>query len=385
VIWIPYSDSEEQRSLLRSFPVPHGAKSPWNPEKKVWRASVAQADLRRTLELARRLQLEIAPELVEREKETTEEARAAAQIEGLYGFQVEGVEFLSSGDRRLLADDQGTGKTVQTLAALPRKGDLPPVLCIVPNSVKFNWRVEAQKWAPQYIVEVLSGRGSFRWPVAGEIVVINFDILPPAAEWSKDAEKKRKHEEFKKGQPQDLVVGRTRRVRGIIDGAARAWGLTGTPLMNRPDQLYRVLGSIGCAYKAFGGWNTFVGLFNGSRGRWGGYEWGTPKPEVPERLRRVMLRRTKSEVLPDLPPKTYQKLEINGLDKSTRRIMDALWEQWQDVIAGGELPPFEEFSKIRQMIAASRTPLVLEWVEPYEDARSDRRAGRARRLGDDHW
>lgn len=379
-IWIPYSDSPEQRSLLRSFPVPHGMRAPWDPEKKHWRASVEHGDLKRTLELARRLGLEIAPKLLEREKERTDAAKAAAEVPGLYPFQVDGVEFLASGDRRLLADDQGTGKTVQTLAALPRTGELPPVLAIVPSSVKFNWRVEAAIWAPQYRVEVLSGRGSFRWPTAGEMVVVNFDILPADAEWSKDKEGAERHEAFKAGQPENLVVivdevhncrnnsGRTRRVRGIVDGAARAWGLTGTPLMNHPDQLYRVLGSIGCAYKAFGGWQTFCKLFNAVKGRWGGHEWGDPLPEVPERLRRVMLRRTKAEVLPDLPPKTYQKLEVNGLNKATRKVMDRLWEEWGDVILSGELPPFEEFSRIRQTIAASRTPIVEEWVEPYEDA-----------------
>ena len=379
-IWIPYSDSPEQRSLLRSFPVAHGMRSPWDAEKKVWRASVEKADVKRTLELARRLGLEIAPELVEREKERTSEAIDASKIDGLYPFQVEGVEFLASGTRRLLADDQGTGKTVQVLAALPRSGELPPVLAIVPSAVKFNWRIEASIWAPHYRVEVLSGRGSFRWPVAGEMVVINYDILPADAEWSNEGEEKTKHEAFKASMPTDLLVvvdevhncrnksGRTKRTRGIIDGAARAWGLTGTPLMNRPDQLYRVLGTIGCAYTAFGGWQTFCKLFNAQKRRYGGYDWGAPLPEVPERLRRVMLRRTKAEVLPDLPPKRYQKLQVNGINNKTRKLMDRLWEEWNEVIKCGELPPFEEFSKLRAMIAAARTPIVEEWVAPYEDA-----------------
>lgn len=379
-IWIPYSDSQEQRSLLRSFPVPYGARSPWDADKKVWRASVEKADLRRTLELARRLGLEIAPELLEREQEKTEEAKAAEQIEGLYPFQPEGVEFLASGDRRLLADDQGTGKTVMTLCALPRSGELPPVLAIVPSSVKFNWRAEAAIWAPQYTVAVLSGRKSFRWPAAGEIVITNFDILPAAAAWARSGEEKEKHEAFKKSQPKDMILivdeahncrnksKRTARVRGIGDGSARVWGLTGTPLMNHPDQLYRVLGTIGCAYKALGGWQTFLKLFNAVPGRFGGYEWGTPSPDVPERLRRVMLRRTKAEVLPDLPPKIHQKLVVNGVDKTTRKMMDELWSEWQDVIMEGELPPFEEFSRVRELLARGRTPIVEEWVEPYEDA-----------------
>lgn len=386
-IAIPFSEDEGQKSLLRSLPPPEGARSAWNGDRRQWIASVSAADLRRTLEVARRLSLEIAPELLAREStEHTTEARAAAKIPGLYHFQIAGVEFLASGANRLLADDQGTGKTIQALCALPREGELPPVLVILPNVVKFNWLAEAAKWAPMYARTALEGRKGFRWPKPGEIVAINYDILPAEAEApgrkTKDPEKAlAAHVKFIAGAPRGLVVvideahncrnasKRTRRVRGIVNAASRAWGLTGTPLLNHPDQLWRVMQSLDLAGACFGSWNNFCRLFHATRNRWGGYEWGMPMPEVPERLRRAMLRRTKAEVLPDLPPKRYQVLEINGIGEALRAELDRLWEEWGEVVESEEaLPPFERFSEIRQKLAAARTPAVLEWVEPYEDA-----------------
>lgn len=387
-ITIPYSDDEGQRALLRSLPPPEGRRSAWDGDNRRWRASVSQSDLRRTLEVARRLSLEIAPELLARERQLTAEASAAAQIDGLYHYQVAGVEFLASGARRLLADDQGTGKTVQALCALPRAGDLPPVLVVCPNVVKHNWLAEAERWAPMYRRTALAGRKSFRWPERGEIVAVNYDILPPEAEKPSPKSKpeakmaqEAAHEAFIASAPRGLVVivdevhncrndsGRTRRVTSIVRAAERGWGLTGTPLMNHPDQLWRVLRSLGLHGTVFGSWNNFVRLFRGSRGRWGGYEWGLPLPEVPERLRRAMLRRTKAEVLPDLPQKRYQQIAINGIGDELREELDRLWNEWQDVVTdAGELPPFERFSAIRQQLAASRVPAALEWVEPYEDA-----------------
>jgi SWI/SNF-related matrix-associated actin-dependent regulator 1 of chromatin subfamily A len=391
-ITLPYSDDEGQRALLRALPLVEGSVSAWDKQRRCWVASVTQQDLRRTLEVARRLELKIAPELLEREKILTEEARAAAKIEGLYPFQPTGVEFLASGDNRLLADDQGTGKTVMALCALPRT-TLVPVLCVVPNVVKFNWAVEAAKWAPMYRIQVLSGRKSWRWPQAGEIVILNYDILPQAAEQpdvksKKEPEVKMAHEAAHRAivesAPKDCIVivdevhncrnnsARSKRVRGLMECSKRVWGLSGTPLMNNPIQLWRVLGAIGAQGTVFGGWNGFVRLFQGSQNRWGGWEFGEPLPEVPERMRRVMLRRTKAEVLPDLPPKRYQTITVNQIGAALRKELDRLWEEWGELIGtdgDGDLPPFEEISEIRERLAASRVESVLEWVEPYEDAK----------------
>src|SRR5690606_11083011 len=90
----------------------------------------------------------------------------------------------------------------------------------------------------------------------------------------------------------------------VIAFDGRAWGLTGTPLLNRPQELWHIFQTIGLAESAFGNWYSFVRLFGGHKGTYG-WEWAgaTDSDAVAMSIRRVALRRIKDEVLPDLPAK----------------------------------------------------------------------------------
>lgn len=93
----------------------------------------------------------------------------------LYPFQASGITWLAMKHGALLADDMGLGKTLQALAALPAKVG---IVVVAPASIKGVWRKEVQKWRPHLRVSLLSGKGNFRWPEPGEMVVLNYDILP---------------------------------------------------------------------------------------------------------------------------------------------------------------------------------------------------------------
>jgi SNF2 family DNA or RNA helicase len=118
--------------------------------------------------------------------------------------------------------------------------------------------------------------------------------------------------------------------------------------------------------KVFGGWSKFVGYMNGMKNRWGGYEWGRPSPIVPELLRRVMLRRKREDVLPELPSKTYSYIKVD-LPTSLKKHMDDLWSKYSGSIKENNLPPFEEFSGIRAELASSRIDDIIELVEEHEE------------------
>jgi hypothetical protein len=68
----------------------------------------------------------------------------------------------------------------------------------------------------------------------------------------------------------------------------------------------------------------------------------------------------------DLPPKTFQTLVVNGASSSLIKELDAVWEEWKDVIET-DLPPFEEFSEIRERLARAKIPAMLEYVESAEE------------------
>lgn len=358
VVRTPYEP--QNLALLRALP---GAR--WNPDHKAWSFSLDMQDRPRVLEIADKLGLTVADGL--RVVVKTEQAEVA-EHKGLYPFQVVGVNWLAQRRTALMGDDMGLGKTVQTLVALPKDA---AVIVVAPAAVKYNWKDEILKWAPHFKATIINGKGKFQWPQAGEIVIINFDILPASfAEMSPAETEQAKRcvvvvDEAHKCK--NYKTARSKRVAGLCKNALRVWGLTGTPLMNRPSDLYGVLSSLNMAYETFGGFGNYMRLFGATKDRWGGIEWGTPDASVPERLRRVMLRRRKDDVLPDLPSITVTDMTVNGVSAALMSRMDDLEDEWGGVIDSGELPDFQEFSALRAQLAESRIPTLLEMAEDHEE------------------
>jgi SWI/SNF-related matrix-associated actin-dependent regulator of chromatin subfamily A-like protein 1 len=369
------SFERDSLDLLRSIP---GA---WFDRNKVcWNVSLKDGDRARLLEICDKLKIKVPEEL--RTVVASEQSSFASES-GLYPFQVEGVDWLSKGDHRLLADDMGLGKTIQTLMALPKEC---AAMVIAPAAVKYNWKQEAEKWRPDLQATVINGSKSFRLPAIGEIVIVNYDILPEYVEPVKISPQS-KSWEVKVEWPSEQMANhskkiiliideaqrvknyktkRSKRVKGLCMSVSKVWALTGTPLENRPQDLYGILESLQMQMKVFGGWTKFVGHMNGYKDRWGGYVWGTPKPIVPELLRRVMLRRKREEVLPDLPNKKYTYIKC-PLPNQLKSEMDILWQTYNSVFKEKELPPFEKFSEIRNKLAISRFDSLIELVEEHEE------------------
>jgi SWI/SNF-related matrix-associated actin-dependent regulator 1 of chromatin subfamily A len=372
----------EALPLLRAMP---GAR--WNPENKCWTVSLAPGDLPRVVELAKELKLEIPDSILSKRAEGTSASRDAkerASRDGLYEFQRVGVEFLALHDHALLADDMGLGKSLQALVALPQNAR---AIIICPASLKYNWEEEIGKWRNEFGVEVLSGRGSFRLPKENEIVITNYDILP---DWlipkstgevssfnGKPIKKAVVDDDTKKDFAETYLIvdeahlvknykaKRSQKVTELSNLCCSTWFLTGTPLLNRPFDLFGVLSAGGMSKSVFGSWNKFLTLFNGYPNPFGGYSFGLPEPEVSERIRRVMLRRMKSEVLKDLPSKRYQTIVVSNTDTKLQDELDEYWGQYEEQ---DDLPPFEEFSRLRAALAKSRIPAMLEIVESYEES-----------------
>lgn len=382
-IYMPYEVAN--LPLLRSMP---GAR--WNAATKSWTVSTKDADRQRVLELADRIGLKVAEEF--RAVSFTEEAHNALYAD-LYPFQVEGVNWLSKQDHALLGDDMGLGKSVQALMALPSDGY---GMIVSPAGLKYNWKDECKKWRDDLTCTVLEGKNSFRLPHKNEVVILNYDILP---EWLVTPKKstaqapqayyaslnKWRQELGAKHPGLELVTlivdeahkvknyktKQSQKVKNLSSIVKATWGLTGTPLVNRPTDLYGVLDSLNMAQRVFGSINGFRSCFNAWQEQIGSlriWKYGEPLPHVPELLRRVMLRRKRQEVLPDLPTKTYTTLTVGDVDSSLRRQMDEMWDEYGGVVEiDEELPPFEKFSKLRYDLAKSRIEAMLDYVENAEE------------------
>lgn len=337
---------------------------------------VAVPDLYRNLRGAG-FGLEITPDVPEAMRTTAralEQAQAVDVDPRAHPYQREGIGYLRARRRAVLADEMGLGKTAQLLLAAHPGA---PIVVICPALAKGVWALECRNWTPERRAYLLSGKGSFRWPRVGEVVVINYDVLPPAGS-------------VLPPPPPGVVLiadeahyckGATHRSRATAQlvrmvGAApggKVWAATGTPLANWPPDLWRVLSTFGLADVSFVSWPRFVSLFGGTKDRWGKWSWKPPHPSVPGILSRVMLRRTRAQVLPQLPQKSYATLPVPLSDPDTRAIEDLLRAAGVRVseITPDTLSRLLRSSHImaaRKLLANAKIKHALSWAESMEDA-----------------
>jgi SWI/SNF-related matrix-associated actin-dependent regulator of chromatin subfamily A-like protein 1 len=250
----------------------------------------------------------------------------------LYPYQEVGAAFLRKHESVLLADEMGLGKTVQAIVA----ADLP-CLVVCPASLKLNWLREIQMWRPGSKVQIISAGDA--WSDKGfDFVIVNYDIL-------------HRYEVEVRANPWKTVVldeahyiknhtsNRTKQILGRGDkakplarlSARKQFALTGTPIMNRPAELWVLwywLSPSSCPEY----W-TYMNEFCGACKDNG---WDTRGARNLDKLAKLvepwMMRRLKSEVLKDLPPKTREVIEIVDEDGSMLRRERESWKQ----ISGGK-------------------------------------------------
>jgi hypothetical protein len=396
----------------------------WDGAGKAWTVAVEDRDLPAVGALARAIGLAVAPALATRIAdvaaapviESTAEARARAA--GARDYQIEGVRFLTARRGAILADEMGTGKTAQILWALP---ETRGAVVVAPAGLLYNWRAEARRWRPDLRVTIAT-RETFQWPCAGALVLLSPEATPLS--WASPTA----DEEAAAAQTSLVLdeahwsknrkAARTQRIQEIAKAAASVWAVTGTPLLNTPFDLWTLLSTVNGTRDVFGGWRGFTAAFGGAQDAWGGWTFRAPGPEVAVKLRRIMIRRTKAEVLPHLPAKTRREVEIDpgaaaveldaaheeslsalirrlrGLvhdrdarSHATARILAAgvpeamaylsqnnihMSEEAAAVLLGAEqverATAFERISEIRAMLATAKIPVMLEMVESYEAA-----------------
>lgn len=301
----------------------------------------------------------------------------------LYPYQRSGRAFLASRKRALLADEMGLGKTVQTIAAIPSKdGRIVPTIIVTPASLKGVWKRELKKWRTEDVeyVHQCEGRESFIPPRAGEVMVLNYEITPKTDEYREDPDLL--------PLPGTVLIldevhatknpkaSRTRKTRELAEkvrerGGA-VWGLSGTPLLNRPPELWEILKTIGAHEEAFKSWGNFCELFRMNKS---GTFWSLPSKEMPKMLARVSLRRERKDVLPDLPTKTYETWEADVCDPETAAICDEALADGAVLAALDALSDSSEvdfaglgiIARARKALATSKLPKAIEVAKYFED------------------
>jgi SWI/SNF-related matrix-associated actin-dependent regulator 1 of chromatin subfamily A len=286
-------------------------------------------------------------------------------------YQKAGILWLASRHSGLLTDEMGLGKTVQFLCAVPEDSGS---MVVCPASLRGYWRDELSRWRPDLRPIILQGKHAFQLPLTNECVILSdASLLPEDAirQFSRHAD----FGIFLGADEAHAYKGDSLRTRSLTALCTRirseqgtTIGLTGTPLLNHPEELYTLARTFGCHRLGWGSLPAFKRAFEVEETRWG-KTYGTPKPAAREGLRRISLRRTREEVLPELPAKTVRYIPVE-LTKALTAKLDALsaslnldaWE-WE-----GLMPDFTHYSEVRVQIAERKIKAAVQWIESMEHA-----------------
>ena len=314
-------------------------------------------------------------------------------------FQKAGTAYALGQSNTLIADDMGLGKTMQALGVINCLPEIKTVLVICPATLKLNWEREARKWlvVPTTIGVVDAKKG---WKDAN-FTIINYDIT-------------HKYREQLMARTWDLLIcdeahymksAKARRTLYVLGGSTKQKGkhtylepipatrkifLTGTPIENFPVEAWTLFHALAPdVYKSF--W-WYANRFCGATHNGYGYTFkGNSNLDEFQQLARetCMVRRTKAQVLTELPPKTRQlvPLPTNGNAAVVAQELNA-WNDYQHSIIAlrAELElakaqdrdtyeaavahlintvkvQLSEISRLRHETALAKVPAVIEFLE----------------------
>jgi superfamily II DNA or RNA helicase len=295
----------------------------WNPGSKCWTVDNIVENLPGLVQLedagfvkseAANAQVLVLTKEVAARTENVEASKAAdaeIEVEGLGGtlrpFQKAGVAYAVKRERTFIADEMGLGKTVQALATI-HKAQAYPAIVVCPASLKLNWKRETEKWLPGRTVSVWNGTPG----ADADVVIVNYDVL-------------RKHAALLIRLNAQAIVfdeshyvknrkaQRTQAALEIAKSCRIRLALTGTPVLNRPNELVTQLEVIG-RLQDFGGWYKFVQQYCNAHSTRYGWDVGGARnlDQLNDKLRSIcFVRRKKEDVLTELPPKMRNTVEVS--------------------------------------------------------------------------
>lgn len=240
----------------------------------------------------------------------------------LRDYQLEGYQWLARlaawGVGGVLADDMGLGKTVQTLGALIDRGEGGPALVVAPTSVGDNWVRETQRFAPSLNPRLY--RDSNRSELiesAGpnDLVIVSYQLL------QRDGEKfaSRPWHTLVLDEAQFIKNSQTKTSRAVrsVDADWRI-GLSGTPLENHLGELWSLFRTLSPGL--LGSWDRFRNRFADPIER---HKDDERRESLSRLVRPFILRRTKNNVLKELPPRTEITLQAQFSDEERKLYEEA--------------------------------------------------------------
>lgn len=281
----------------------------------------------------------------------------------LLPYQERGAIHLATTRTAVLADESGLGKTVQAIAAselLRREHGVRKILILCPNSLRHHWFREIARFTGNIatVIEGTPEERAARFALGNTYTVVGYEQLP------------RDGELIRRLDPHVTILDEAERIQNWRSKTAQAvrdirspfrWTLMSTTLEDRLDELYSVMQFVDQRLLgALWHFNRRFFIFDGKK------VLGTKNmPELRKKLARVMLHRTRREVLAQLPasldnfyflPLTREQQKVHDDEKGQ---LSALLEK----VDGGEPDPrlAEDISKrFRRLITSCTAPGMVQ-------------------------
>ena len=277
-------------------------------------------------------------------------------------YQRAGISYASQRARTLIADEMGLGKTIQALGMINATPEIRSVCVVCPKSVIRNWEREAGKWLVRQVA----------------VTVTNYEQVKKLGEVAFDLVVLDEAHYIKNPKAQ-----RTRAAQALAHRAKRCLVLTGTPVLNRPVELWPILqivapetfdpaGTIRGQSVAAGegaGFFRFAKRYCDAHEEYRGrtkfwdFSGASNLAELQEKLRAAcMVRRLKKDVLTELPTKVRQVIPVCNGVQAGEDFGDP-GDDYETAITTTRRVAFEDLSRVRHEQAVRKVPAVLEHLE----------------------
>lgn len=269
----------------------------------------------------------------------------------LRDYQTEGYQHISRlthwGIGACLADDMGLGKTVQTIALLLERAKQGPCLVVAPTSVCFNWMEELNKFAPTLNTydlrkdnrtNLIDNAGKF------DVIVCSYGLLQHNDELLVN----KSWETVVLDEAQAIKNAQTQRWKAVMKLKAKSRvALSGTPIENHLGELWSIFSFINPG---------LLGSIKHFQNKYALPIETKQSPDCIHALRALVqpyiLRRLKSDVLKELPPKTEQTIHVEPSEQEAtfyEALRRTTEERMKDLIADNDrIRVLTEITKLRQ-------------------------------------
>jgi SWI/SNF-related matrix-associated actin-dependent regulator 1 of chromatin subfamily A len=360
----------------------------WNGQDKVWETSdyfQASKFIEYAEEHTKRLLVEYIKDgeklySIGQQKDSTIQVPCKEGI-SYFPHQKVTVEFLANADNILIADQVGAGKSISAIACI-NYFHFKKILIICPNTLKFNWKLEVEKWLVDdlKINLIYAGKG---FDIT-DINIVNYDVVD------------RYKDSFL--QEWDLVICdeahklknkntlRSKATFEILEKAHKVIFMTGTPILNEPSEIYSLL-KVLCP-RVFFNSTFFYKRYCDAKQITVGYDRIKQQPKIAfdksgasnlEELnyklyRTVMIRRRLEDVIDNLPDKSRQVIYLNELEKIVMQEKEHYKNALREYIINKKIDPdkakiefLTKWTDIRHKTALAKVYQVSEFVETLID------------------